>query len=97
MYDISNPNLSLFESIGLLTGLKPDASILVVDVCDSDDYIQDSIGALRIMGQSATILVVINSNFPSDQKSIRYEYRDRMDVLESKYDMSIVDLRNDED
>lgn len=49
------------------------------------------------MGQSATILVVINSNFPSDQKSIRYEYRDRMDVLESKYDMSIVDLRNDED
>ena len=99
--DISKPDLSLFQSIGLLTGLKPDASILVVDACDPDDYIQDAIEALRIMGQSATILLVLvgegmifgqNLNLKSD----RYEYRDRMDVLKRKCGISVVDIQSHE-
>ena len=83
--DIYSPNLSLFQSIGLLMGLKPDASILVVDACDPDAYIQDAIEALRIMGQSATILLVVEND------------GNRMDALEKKYGISVVDTQNDED
>ncbi len=99
--DISKPDLSLFQSIGLLMGLKPDASILVVDACDPDDYIQDAIEALRIMGQSATILLVLvgegmifgqNLNLKPD----RYEYRDRMDVLKRKRGISVVGIQSHE-
>ena len=83
--DIFKPDLSLFQSIGLLMGLKPDASILVVDACDPDAYIQDAIEALRIMGQSATILLVVEND------------GNRMDALEKKYGISVVDTQNDED
>ena len=82
--DIFKPDLSLFQSIGLLMGLKPDASILVVDACDPDAYIQDAIEALRIMGQSATILLVVENN------------RDRVDALGRKHDISVVDIQNNE-
>ena len=66
-------------------GLKPDASILIVNTCDSDAYIQDAIEALRIMGQSATILLVVEND------------GNRMDALEKKYEISVVDIQNDED
>ncbi len=82
--DIYSPHLSLFQSIGLLMGLKPDASILIVNACDSDAYIQDAIEALRIMGQSATILLVVENN------------RDRVDALGRKHAISVVDIQNNE-
>lgn len=82
--DIHKPDLSLFQSIGLLTGLKPDASILVVDASDPDDYIQDAIEALRIMGQSATILLVVEND------------GDSMDVLKRKRDISVLDIQSDD-
>lgn len=83
--DIFKPDLSLFQSIGLLMGLKPDASILIVNACDSDAYIRDAIEALRIMGQSATILLVVENN------------KDGMGALERKHDISVVEIRSDED
>ena len=83
--DISKPDLSLFQSISLLMGLKPDASILIVNACDSDAYIQDAIEALRIMGQSATILLVVEND------------RDGMDALGRKQGISVVDIQNDKD
>ncbi len=82
--DIHKPDLSLFQSIGLLTGLKPDASILVVDASDPDNYIQDAIEALRIMGQSVTILLVVEND------------RDSIDVLKRKRDISVLDIQNDD-
>ncbi len=82
--DIHKPDLSLFQSIGLLTGLKPDASILVVDASDPDNYIQDAIEALRIMGQSATILLVVEND------------RDSIDVLKRKRDISVLDIQSDD-
>ena len=82
--DIYRPNLSLFQSISLLMGLKPDASILIVDACDPDDYIQDAIEVLRIMGKSATILLVVEND------------RDGMDVLGRKHGISVVDFQSDE-
>ncbi len=82
--DIHKPDLSFFQSIGLLTGLKPDASILVVDASDPDNYIQDAIEALRIMGQSATILLVVEND------------RDRIDVLKRKCDISVLDIQSDD-
>ena len=82
--DIFKPDLSLFQSIGLLMGLKPDASILIVNACDSDAYIQDAIEALRIMGQSATILLVVENN------------RDRVDALGRKHAISVVDIQYNE-
>ena len=82
--DIYRPNLSLFQSISLLMGLKPDASILIVDACDPDDYIRDAIEVLRIMGKSATILLVVEND------------RDGMDVLGRKHGISVVDFQSDE-
>lgn len=82
--DIFKPNLSLFQSIGLLMGLKPDASILIVNASDSNAYIQDAIEALRIMGKSATILLVVEND------------RDGMDVLGRKHGISVVDFQSDE-
>lgn len=82
--DIYRPNLSLFQSINLLMGLKPDASILIVDACDPDDYIRDAIEVLRIMGKSATILLVVEND------------RDGMDVLGRKHGISVVDFQSDE-
>lgn len=99
--DIYRPDLSIVQSISLLMGLKPDASILIVNAYDSGAYIQDAIEALRIMGQSATILLVTegegmilgqNLNLKSD----RCEYKDRMNVLERKHDISVVDIQSDE-
>ena len=82
--DISKPDLSLFQSISLLMGLKPDASILIVNACDSDAYIRDAIETLRIMGKSATILLVVEND------------RDGMDALGRKHDISVVDFHSDE-
>ena len=82
--DISKPDLSLFQSISLLMGLKPDASILIVNACDSDAYIRDAIETLRIMGKSATILLVVEND------------RDGMDVLGRKHGVSVVDFQSDE-
>ncbi len=100
--DISKPDLSLFQSISLLMGLKPDASILVVDACDSDVYIQDAIEALRIMGQSATILLVLEGEGVIFRQNLNLksswcEYKDRMDGLESKHGVSVVGIQSDED
>jgi uncharacterized NAD-dependent epimerase/dehydratase family protein len=59
-YDVLEPSTHSLPTIAFILGVKPDASILVVNSIDSVGYIRDSIDGLRVIGQNPTILLAIS-------------------------------------
>ena len=69
-YDVHEPRTHSLTSTAFLLGTKPDACILVVNSVDADEYIQDTIDALRALAKAPTLLLAM-----SDQKKyIRAAY-----------------------
>jgi uncharacterized NAD-dependent epimerase/dehydratase family protein len=71
-YDFSaSPLISYtLPSLAFLFGTKPDAYILTVNSIDPDEYIQDSINALKALGKGKTILLTMSDK----EKDIRSAY-----------------------
>ena len=69
-YDVHEHRTHSLTSTAFLLGTKPDACILVVNSIDVDEYIQDTIDALRALAKAPTLLLAM-----SDQKKyIRAAY-----------------------
>ena len=59
-YDINESNTHSLATLAFLLGTKPDACILVVNSIDPDEYIQDTLDALRVLGKAPTILLAMS-------------------------------------
>ena len=69
-YDFSSRRSYTLPSIAFLFGTKPDAYILTVNSIDPDEYIQDSVNALKALGKGKTILLTMSDK----EKDIRSAY-----------------------
>ena len=69
-YDFSSPRSYTLPSIAFLFGTKPDAYILTVNSIDPEEYIQDSINALKALGKGKTIALIMSDK----EKDIRSAY-----------------------
>ena len=59
-FDIIDRNHHTLSAISFLFGVKPDACILVVNSVDPQQYIQDTIDAIRILAKAPTILLAMS-------------------------------------
>ena len=69
-YDIDQHSTHSLPSIAFLMGTKPDICILVVNNIDPDEYIQDTMDAIRALGKAPTILLAMSDK----EKHIRAAY-----------------------
>lgn len=59
-YDVHEHRTHSLTSTAFLLGTKPDACILVVNSVDADEYIQDTIDALRALAKAPTLLLAMS-------------------------------------
>ena len=69
-YDVNEHKTHSLASIAFMLGTKPDACMLTVNSIDSDEYIQDTIDAIRTIGKIPTILLAMSDK----EKHIRVAY-----------------------
>ncbi len=69
-YDVHEHRTHSLTSTAFLLGTKPDACILVVNSVDADEYIQDTIDALRALAKAPTLLLAMSDQ----EKHIRAAY-----------------------
>ena len=69
-YDVHEHRTYSLTSTAFLLGTKPDACILVVNSIDVDEYIQDTIDALRALAKAPTLLLAMSDQ----EKHIRSAY-----------------------
>ncbi len=59
-YDMYNPRTYAMGSLAFLLGTRPDACVLVVNSIDADDYIQDTLDALRCIGKTRVLALAMS-------------------------------------
>ena len=69
-YDVNEHKTHSLASIAFMLGTKPDACMLAVNSIDADEYIQDTIDAIRTIGKAPTILLAMSDK----EKHIRTAY-----------------------
>ena len=69
-YDVLEHATHSLPALAFLLGTKPDACVLVVNSIDPDDYVQDTIDAIRSVGKTPTILLAMSDK----EKHIRAAY-----------------------
>ena len=69
-FDVSYPDTHILPSLAFLLGTRPDASILVVNGIDPDDYIRDTLDALCKIGKAPAILLAMSDQ----EKQVRKGY-----------------------
>ena len=69
-YDVDEHTTHTMPAIAFLLGTKPDACILVVNSIDPDEYIEDTMNAIRALVKSPTILLAMSDK----EKHIRTAY-----------------------
>ena len=69
-YDIEQHSTHSLPSIAFLLGTKPDVCVLVVNSIDPDEYIQDTMDAIRALGKAPTLLLAMSDK----EKHIRAAY-----------------------
>ena len=69
-YSLDEHGFHLLPSVAFMVGIKPDACLLVVNSIDSDEYIRDTIQALKILVRAPTIMLAIGDK----KKHIRTAY-----------------------
>ena len=102
-YDVEEHATHSLPSLAFLLGTKPDACILVVNSIDPDEYIQDTMDAIRALIKAPTILLAMSDK----EKHIRAAYgrswvtprqmppdriRARLRELESRFELPAVDI-----
>ena len=70
-FDVEESETHSLPSIAFLLGTQPDACILVVNSIDPEPYIQDTIDAIRTIGQAPVILLAMSDK----EKQIRVAYQ----------------------
>jgi uncharacterized NAD-dependent epimerase/dehydratase family protein len=107
-YNVCEPQTHTLPTLAFLTGVKPQACLLVVNSVDADDYIQDTIDGIRALCQTPTLLLAM-----SDQaKHIRTAYgrtsikpqpmaaaevRDKLNRLEQTFGLPAVSIADEAD
>ena len=69
-FDVSVSDTHTLPSLAFLLGTRPDASILVVNGIDPDDYIRDTLDALCKIGKAPAILLAMSDQ----EKQIKKAY-----------------------
>ena len=69
-FDVSDPATHTLPSLAFLLGTRPDASILVVNGIDPDDYIRYTLDALCKIGKAPAILLAMSDQ----EKQVRKGY-----------------------
>ena len=69
-YSLDEHGFHLLPSVAFMVGIKPDACLLVVNSIDPDEYIRDTIQALKILVRAPTIMLAIGDK----KKHIRTAY-----------------------
>lgn len=69
-YDLYEHDTHPLPTIAFLLGTKPDACILAVNSIDPDEYIQDTLNAIRALGKAPTIMLAMSDK----EKHIRAAY-----------------------
>ena len=69
-YDLFEHDTHPLPTIAFLLGTKPDACILAVNSIDPDEYIQDTLNAIRALGKAPTIMLAMSDK----EKHIRAAY-----------------------
>lgn len=59
-YDIHHPKTYSLSSLAFLMGIRPDACVLVVNSIDADEYIQDTLDALRAVGKTKVLALAMS-------------------------------------
>ncbi len=105
-YDVHESSTHSLPSLAFLLGTKPDACVLVVNSIDPDDYIQDTLDALRVLGKAPTILLAMSDK----EKHIRAAYGRtlvqlrqmpcseivrKLQYLEDKFGLSAVEIASE--
>lgn len=69
-YELFEHDTHPLPTIAFLLGTKPDACILVVNSIDPDEYIRDTLNAIRALGKAPTIMLAMSDK----EKHIRTAY-----------------------
>ena len=69
-FDRVEGGIHYLDSIALLLGAQPDACILVVNSIDPDEFIQDTIDAIRVVAKASVIALALSDK----EKHIRAAY-----------------------
>ena len=59
-FAIDEPRTHHFGSLAFLLGAKPDVCVLAVNSMDAEQYVRDTIDALRIVGKARTICLLLS-------------------------------------
>ncbi len=106
-YDIEEHGTHALPTIAFLLGTKPDVCILVVNSIDSDEYIQDTMNAIRALGKAPTILLAMSDkekhiraaygrNWVTPRQLSREEINEKLRYLEDKFDLPAVEIASEE-
>ena len=69
-YSLDEHGFHLLPSVAFMLGTKPDACVLVVNSIDPEEYILDTIHALKILARAPTIVIAMGDK----EKHIRTAY-----------------------
>ena len=59
-FAIDEPRTHHFVSLAFLLGAKPDVCVLAVNCMDPEEYVRDTIDAIRIVGKAPTICLLLS-------------------------------------
>ena len=59
-FSIDEPRTHHFVSLAFLLGAKPDVCVLAVNCMDPEEYVRDTIDAIRIVGKARTICLLLS-------------------------------------
>ena len=59
-FAIDEPRTHHFVSLAFLLGAKPDVCVLAVNCMDPEEYVRDTIDAIRIVGKARTICLLLS-------------------------------------
>ena len=106
-YDVADQATHTLPTVAFLLGTRPDATILVVNSIDADNYIEDTIDSVHGFARSKTILLAMSDK----EKQIRTAYGrsfitarqltgeqigEKLRYLEDRFELPAVDIISDE-
>ncbi len=107
-YNVTEQQTHTLPTLAFLTGVKPQACLLVVNSVDPDDYIQDTISGIRAVCHAPTLLLAMSNQ----AKHIRTAYgriaikprpmtaaevRDKLNRLQQTFGLPAVSIADEAD
>ena len=107
-YNVEEQQTQTLPTLAFLTGVKPQACLLVVNSVDPDDYIQDTIDGIRALCQAPTLLLAMSNQAKhirtaygrtaiKPQPMAAAEVRDKLNRLEQTFGLPAVSIADQAD